>query len=290
MHPREATLATADGTPIITASTRELDVAREYWLTGDSPKGWNGGTAPKGSLEERAERGLFFHRRHHGGRSLELRARIHLSDHAEAEWQKIQLGAALADGELGALTVKDLGMDPLSMEVQRDGEVLFSRVNPFTFEFSIPLLAPDPQKYGPWRSSTLRPVDAGVGFVYPPFAHSLGSGPVITFGSAVLSNELVWNDGSTEAWPRFTVVANAPGGFAVGLVDRRVTYPWPTFPDVPVTVDMAGAVTVGGVDQSHLLGERGWASIPPQSIETPTFELLQGGTGWAIVQHRDTYM
>lgn len=290
MHTREVTLEAADGTPIITASTRELDVAREYWLMADSPKGWDGGTSPKGSLEERAARGMFYHRRHHGGRSLELRIRIHLADATEAEWEKVQLGAALADGELGTLTVTDFGMDPLSMRVQRDGDVLFTRVNPFTFDCSVPLLAPDPVKYGPWRSSLLRPVEAGIGFEFPPLSRDLGKGPIVTFGAAQETTELVWNDGSTDSWPTFTVVANAPGGFAVGLADLRVTYPWPTFPDMPVTVDMAGAVTVGGADQSHLLGERGWAGIGPQSIETPQFELLQGGTGWATVQHRDTYM
>lgn len=290
MDSRHVTLDGPDGSLLIAASTRETDVSREYWLSGDSPTGWNGGTSQKGSLEERESEGLFFQKRHPGGRSLELRVRIHLDNVEAAEWEKVLLSAALADGELGTLTVQSYSMPPLSMGVQRNGDVLFARVNPFTFDFSIPLLAPDPRKYGPWRESTLRPIGAGVGFEFPPFSRDLGKGPVATFGTAISTDEWVWNDGTAHSWPRFTVTANAPSGFMVALGDKRVTYPWPTFPDIPVTVDMAGAVTVGGFDQSHLLGERGWASIPPQSIETPHFEFLQGGTGWATVQHRDTYM
>ena len=47
---------------------------------------------------------------------------------------------------------------------------------------------------------------------------------------------------------------------------------------------------VGGVDQSHLLGERAWGVVAPGSLESVRFEFLNGGSGWASVRHRDTYL
>ena len=114
--------------------------------------------------------------------------------------------------------------------------------------------------------------------------------PVITFGAEVNRQEYVWNEGNADSYPQFTVFADSPGGFALGLADRLVTYPWPTYPDVPVVVDMAGALFVGGRDQTHLIGERNWSHIPATSLDVPVFKFLQGGTGFCTVAHRDTYI
>ena len=115
--------------------------------------------------------------------------------------------------------------------------------------------------------------------------------PIITFGTERVRGEhFVWNDGNADSHPRFTVHADSPGGFSVGLADRLVTYPWPTYADVPVTVDMEGALFVGGRDQTHLLHERNWSKVPPRAIDTPVFRFLQGGRGFCTVAHRDTYI
>lgn len=114
--------------------------------------------------------------------------------------------------------------------------------------------------------------------------------PVISFGSEVGTTDWVWNDGNAESYPQFEVTGNFPGGFSVGMGGRRVTYPWPTYPDMPVLVDMAGSLSVSGVDQSQQVSERGWSSVPPSSIATPYIHAIQGGTGWATVRHRDTYI
>src|SRR5690606_41786030 len=98
-----------------------------------------------------------------------------------------------------------------------------------------------------WRESSLQPVGAGVGFEFAPFSH----GGVVSFGSAVDTGEWVWNDGNASSAPVFTVWADSPG-FAVSVGDKRVTYPWPTFQDVPVTVDMAGSGPGGGAAPAHL--------------------------------------
>lgn len=114
--------------------------------------------------------------------------------------------------------------------------------------------------------------------------------PIITFGTEVQETAYVWNDGNAPASEIFTVIADSPAGFSVGHGSHRVTYPWPTFKNVPIEVDMAGAVRIGGVDQTHRVGERGWATIAPHSIETPFMRFIDGGTGWATVRSRDTYI
>src|SRR5690606_6742072 len=102
--------------------------------------------------------------------------------------------------------------------------------------------------------------------------------PVLTFGAAVDSEVTMWNNGNVTSYPQIEVVGDLPGGFAVTVGSRRVTYPWPTFPDMPVLVDMSGALLVSGQDQSHRLVERGWAGIEQGGVETPRLDPLQGGT------------
>lgn len=153
-------------------------------------------------------------------------------------------------------------------------------------DFDMLLAAVDPYLYSPFRESILRPVGAGVGLEYPLFS----VGGVLTFGTAIDTTEPIWNDGNAVSYPRFKVTADAPGGFAITLNGKRVAFPWPVFSDSPVVVDMSGSVTVSGVDQSHLLSDRGWTGVEPGGVAYPSFDLLRGGTGWATVQHRDTYI
>ena len=286
MAGRFITLTGADGDVLLEAGTREEDPSREYWLLEDGPKGWAGGTAPRGSLTDRMGRGAFPAVRPHGARGLELKVRIHLGSYELVSMERRRLSGVLAGGELGELMVDAAGVGPLSARVQRDGDVLFARVSPTTFDVSIPLIAPDSELYGPWRVTTLRPIGAGVGLEYALFS----VGGVLTFGSDVSSEDWVWNDGNTVSRPRFVVQGTAPGGFRVGIGGRFVEWPRPVFPGAPVTVDMAGSVLLGGIDQSQFLTARNWAEVGPVSVAQPVFELLQGGDAWCEVHHRDTYM
>lgn len=281
-------LTNSRGDIVLAASSRELDHRNEFWVDG-TPTGWYGGFSMRGENEERLGHGSFPTTRTRSARTLEVRAKIKLDSWDHANYVKRQLSAALADGEAGELTVEETGVPALTAVVERTGEVLIARTSPSAFTVSIPLTAPDPEMHTPWRETTLQPVGAGVGMEFPFLSRDLGRGPVVTFGTAIATDEWVWNEGNAQSAPVFTVVADS-AGFAVGVGDRRVTYPWPTYQDIPVTVDMAGAVYVGGVDQSHLLGERGWGTVPPGGIEPVSFNFLSGGSGWATVRHRDTYI
>lgn len=250
------------------------------WVLEDVT-GWYGGVDVRSETTDRLHHGQFPQRAWRGSRALTLKATYVAKTPDERLFLMRSMSGLLEGGDFGTLTVET--DQTLSCEVRLDGEVGLVELGTHGLQLQVPLYAPDPYLYSPWRESYLRPIGAGVGLEYAPFS----KGGVLTFGTAVASEEWVWNDGNADSTPVFEVTAESQG-FAVGLGNKRVTYPWPTFPDMPVTIDMAGALTVGGMDQSHLLGERAWSSVPPHSMERPFFEFLRGGEGWAIARHRDT--
>lgn len=246
--------------------------------------GWYGGVSITSESTGRLGFGEFLATGRGSARVLTLGVSFYSKDETARRHYRRAWSGAFHDGMPAQLTVDWDGLE-LSCDVVQDGEALVTDLNPYGVSVQVPLRAADPHLYSAWRESSLQPVGAGVGFEFAPFSH----GGVVSFGSAVDTGEWVWNDGNASSAPQFTVWADSPG-FAVSVGDKRVTYPWPTFQDVPVTVDMAGSVTVGGVDQSHLLGERAWGVVAPGSLESVRFEFLNGGSGWASVRHRDTYL
>ena len=246
--------------------------------------GWYGGVSITSESMDRLGFGEFLAAGRGSARVLTLGVSFYSKDEAARRHYRRAWSGAFHDGMPAQLTVDWDGLE-LSCDVVQDGEALVTDLNPYGVSVQVPLRSADPHLYSAWRESSLQPVGAGVGFEFAPFSH----GGVVSFGSAVDTGEWVWNDGNASSAPQFTVWADSPG-FAVSVGDKRVTYPWPTFQDVPVTVDMAGSVTVGGVDQSHLLGERAWGVVGPGSLESVRFEFLNGGSGWASVRHRDTYL
>lgn len=246
--------------------------------------GWYGGVGVRKESMNRLGHGTIAGRTWRQGRALTLRGHVDVST-SDRDGLMRELSGVLWDGLEGTLTATVDGLS-LSCPVRIDGEAGVVPDGSESITVQVPLAAADPWLFGEWRTSSLRPIGVGVGMEYPPFS----TDGVITFGSAVDTGSVVWNDGNTDSWPRFTVHADAPGGFLVGLGDKVIEYPRPTWIDSPVTVDMTGEVLVSGYDQSQHLATREWAAIGPHSLETVRFELLQGGHGWCDVSHRDTYI
>lgn len=286
VHVRTAVLTQSDG-GTWSLSGKPAAADSEWYV--EDVNGWYGGSGVRGETTARLGHGDFVERGYREGRSLTLHGTVACTSPDIRDRQERNISGMAWDGDWATLTCDD-GDSVLSTRVRLDGAPQVVKVGLQVLKFQIPLRADSPFLHGPWRESIIRPAEAGVGFEFPPLARDLGRGPVVTFGTAVDTDDLVWNDGNADSWARFTVTGTFPGGVALSVDGHRVTYPWPTFPDIPVTVDMAGAVTVGGVDQSHLLGERDWAPVPARSISKVALQPLQGGTGWATVQHRDTYM
>lgn len=251
--------------------------------------GWYGGVGVRGESMDRLGHGTIRGRSWRTGRALTLKGHVEVASPTDRDRVMRELSGLLWDGLAGTLSAVVDGL-ALSCPVTIDGEPGIVPTGVSSVTVQVPLMSADPWLFGEWRTSILRPVEAGVGFEYSPFARDLGAGPIITYGTAIASDVVIWNDGNADSWPLFTVHADAPGGFLVGLGDRVVEYPRPVWRDAPVIVDMTGEVLVSGYDQSSFLSTRGWSSVAPGTMETPRFELLQGGSGWCDVSHRDTYI
>ena len=281
VHVRNAVLTQGNG--FRWSLSDKPSASDSEWYVEDVA-GWYGGSGVRGDVTARLGHGDFVERGYREGRVLTLHGTVVCASSDIRDWQERNISGMAGDGDWCDLACDD-GNAELSTRVRLDGAPQIVKLGTQALRFQVPLRTEMPFLYSAWRESSLQPVGAGVGFEFAPFSN----GGVVSFGSAVDTGEWVWNDGNASSAPQFTVWADSPG-FAVSVGDKRVTYPWPTFQDVPVTVDMAGSVTVGGVDQSHLLGERAWGVVAPGSLESVRFEFLNGGSGWASVRHRDTYL
>lgn len=252
-----------------------------------SLSGWSGGVGVRRTELERLSHGSFPTPTLRTGRTMTVDLMLERDTLQELLALERGLSGLWSEGGYGSITVENEG-EVLSTEVTLDGEpkiTVFADGGYLTVQ--LPLWSPMPYLYGPWRQSELRPVEAGVGLVYPMFSTPLGA-DVLTFGSEVVSDAYVWNDGNAPAYPVVEVRADAPGGFRVDIGAGYLVWPRPTYRNIPVTVDFSGFVQVGKSRQTHLASARKWAPIDPGSMALPTFELLQGGYGYASIRHRDT--
>lgn len=278
-------LVDSRGDVVLAASSRELNPRAEYWVDS-TPKGWYGGYEMRGTNTERIGHGSFPTARTRGSRTIEVAVKVHLESWAQANAEKRRISAALGDGEAGELYCAESGTPELMATVERTGEVLFGRVSPSTFRVSVPLTAPDSALYGPERVSFLQPVGTGVGLVYPLYAPD----GVLDYGAGIVASDAVHNNGNATAWPTVLFVGDFPGGWRLTGDGKTVEWPWPTTHAAPVEVRMDGSIWIGASNVTHQASVREWMSIPPGGSLTPSLAPLQGGTGWAEVHHRDTYI
>lgn len=284
---RTAVLTQADGAQL-RLDTDESCPDPTDWILEDV-SGWYGGSGVRRQVTDRYGHGSFMGPGFRDGRYMTVKGAVRCSTTVERDWQERNLSGIFGDGSTGTLWVDD-GETQLSTEVGLDGTPQVEKIGTHALVFQIPLISESPYLVSAEREITLFPPGSGTGFEFPPFSRDLGKGPIITFGTEVQETAYIWNDGNAPSSEVFTVITDSPAGFIVGHGRHRVTYPWPTFKNVPVEVDMAGAVRIGGMDQTHRVGERGWAAVEPQTIETPFLRFIDGGTGWTTVRSRDTYI
>lgn len=282
-----ATLVDSGGITLSAQYDHENPGDGDTWLT--KLEGWSGGVSVKGDQLSRATHGDFALRNYRTRRTITL-AFVAERDSREELWALERgISGLFSDGGFGTLEVKQ-DEDSLSCEVELDGEPKIDvQLDAGVIEVELPLSSPEPWLYAPWNRVQLAPKGMGIGLEYPLFSEGrMRTAPVLTFGAEVEEDVLVWNDGNANSYPIFTVYADTPGGFRVRMGDNTVAWPRATFKSTPIEIHMDGKVIVGGFDQSQFLTERDWAPIAPHTIETPKFELLQGGTGWCEVAFRDT--
>lgn len=174
----------------------------------------------------------------------------------------------------------------LTCFAQRTGAPTVTLVRPRKrVEWTIPFVAADPHLYGAARTMQLRPVDTGAGFVWPGFADGFADWGVSGGDEAQLTNA-----GNAAALPTVTVTVDDGSGFRLSSGARSVEWVGACSRSVPVVVDMAGRVLVGGVDRSAQLVRREWLSVPPRGVVSMSLSTLSGGGGSAIATVRDTWI
>lgn len=191
-----------------------------------------------------------------------------------AAWRTI---AGLAPtGNAMLLTVTD-ELGPLTTQVRLDTA---PQVVPYTGRtafFQIPLVAPDPRKYGPLHSSTIGigSVAATDGMAFPLFAPGY-----LDFGAFTATNALsVSNTGTAPTWPTFLVRGSFDSaGFTITSNGGDViTFGRSVSPGSTLTISpyAGGRATVDGSDQSVFLNAT-WSPIPPGG--TRTYSIFAGGS------------
>lgn len=248
--------------------------------------GWYGGVGVRRERTDRYGHGSFSSRGWRSERVMTLKAAVICATADVRDLVERELSGILWDGEEGLLTVEESNGRELHTTVALDGSPDIVKVGTKALRVNIPLVSDDPFLYGPWREQTFRAQGLGVGFRFPPFEEGH-----ISFGEEA-SNPVpvIWNEGNADSFPEIVVHAEDLGGFRTGLDSKAVVYPWPVSPRVPITVDMAGSMLAGGVDQTHMLAERHWSKIPPGGTAVPFLELVQGGLGYAVIRSRDTFI
>lgn len=201
---------------------------------------------------------------------------IGLSDQGVVDWA-LRIGGLFGGSDNDSTGLLEITQGDLQLhaEVQLDGEPKVDAARDLGYVvWEIPLYSPDPHLYGHPQSAFIGQQGVGIGLRYPFFAAD--DGGVLHFGTAIEQSAVLTNTGNAIAYPSYVVTGDLPSGFVVSQGLGRVRFDGSCTADAPVTVDMAGSVSVGGQDRTWLCGEARWAGIDPGASITPTFSAPQG--------------
>ena len=244
--------------------------------------GWDG-IASRGERVNRNSDGIFPPFQSLDARQLTISGAMSGMTYAETLDTERLIASLVQPGEHGdgngVLTLTHADGRELSCTVHRDGPPKVThRAIAGWLKWELPLIAPDPRLYGPEVEVQVANFQGTGGLRYP--LHTTLGGVLDFQVEADRIPEVgVRVDGNTFTYPRVVVQGTFPGGFAVGFEGAEVSYVGPVAPGVPVEVDFAGHVWVGGVDQQWSIGARRWAGAQPNTVILPWFRPLSGGSG-----------
>ena len=247
--------------------------------------GWYGGSGVRADVTARIGHGDFPSRGWRESRVLTLHGVSICRDSDARDSEERRLSGILWDGQYGELTCDD-GDAVLSTGVRLDGEPQIVKVGTTALRYQVPLRTETPFLYGPERTVFLHPVGLGRGLEYPLFSKN----GVLTYGTALAERDSITNEGNATAYDSYLVVGDFPGGWRLTVGRKVIEWPWPTVLTAPVLVEMTGRIWIGDSNVTDRASVRQWASLAPGTTVTPSLTPLQGGTGWAEVRHRDTYI
>lgn len=208
---------------------------------------------------------------------------------------RIASGIAWDEGPY-LMTVKEDGFI-LSTYVQLDGEPSFQHVVPGSkqaFRMRIPLRANDPFLYAPPETTLISGYTSTPVLRNNTFSHGLknAKGEQVAAWTAPLRRPATLvNEGTADAYPVISVVADAAAGVEFNINGGLVRYTGPLFDQSPLVLDYRkGSATVNGRDASFNLTRREWKPIPPHTSATPRMAFLGPGTGYAVGELSSTYI
>lgn len=168
----------------------------------------------------------------------------------------------------------------------REGKIYDSEI---TIVFERPERLSSRSHDGEARAATIQSGGLSYGSAHAGLSYPLSYG--VVSGGATLCR--LPNDGTSRAYPTFTINGDWPSGVSLYLncEGRRteLRYDSAIHLGTPVLLDTrTRTATLGGVDVSRHLSSRGWRTIP--AGKALTVLLGTAGNGWVTCSSRDTYM
>ena len=133
--------------------------------------------------------------------------------------------------------------------------------------------------------------DAGLGLSYG--SGDAGLAYPLSYGRSAVDARNVCtlvNNGSSRAYPVFTVQGPWPDGVQLTFPGRDMSLDYSqAVGSVPLVLDSRSrAASIGGLDVSRNLRQRGFPTVPPGG--SVAVNLQSVGDGYVTVECRDTYM
>lgn len=250
-------------------------------------EGWFGGLSVRSApIDRPAADGVYDGPAQFGGRSITLGGTVQAADRRGLQDAMDRASALLSGNQRVGVLQVDETVRGVSRQaaVRLDGPILVGRVGHTAAEFSIPLFAPDPSKYGmELHSLTTTRYVGGVGRSYN-LTHDRVYGAIGVSGAL-----LVENRGNRDTWPIFRFVGplTYPRVQLVGgaVLDVHVFL----LAGQQLVIDTgAHTVQVGGASRRSLLSlDSKWFALPPG--ESSILFQADGGTGSVTVEWRDAW-
>lgn len=241
------------------------DAPENYNGTGVflSSVGWFGGTGARTSAGSSPHgHGDQITPFQHTPRSITLVLGYVFPTFVEATATENRISGMMPQGEIGTLTITREGV-PMSAGVRRDGEIDFDWKKRDTLVVSIPLVAPDPFKYGEAQSTTVRPEGAGRGAKWTQHGFINGK---FDWGIQGDPAKELFNYGNAYAWPQIRLEGSAPDGLILEVGEGMLHLPQWLPHGKPILWDTRySRVTRSGQDITHLANLVVSEPTPPEA-------------------------
>jgi phage-related protein len=280
-------------------STPNPSADRDFFLDSTALTGWDDGLTARRQVTQRpVSNGDFADIATMGARSVTLTGAARAKTPQDLHAMRDQFMGLLADGGYTQMTVENSAGTRYATVGQDNTPSWVQQADTFA-SFKIDLFQPDPNIYGvdrlvsiygaPTASGGLLYTSTGPASANPPQYLSY---PLDYSTPVSQQTTFLFNNGNVNSWPTFTVAGNFYGGFTItDNKGNNITYTGDASLLAPVVIDSkSGTATQNGQDRSTLLTSRQWFPVPPGATIQPSFNPVNGATGWCDIIYKDTWI